>query len=247
MTRRFRDTAAAGEAPSPARGAGRVLPSACRIAAAIALALPPSGLAGCANPQQILTMTVERYLSAVQQRDDEEMAMLWAPYRREISGLQPADERKKYEVFQGRVRQTHVRYDQAKREGVLPPDPMGIALFRGLGLGRGAVALPLTTRIEPDGASAHVRTRVVTNLETLHLESLPDGVRIYLMGYPIGGIEMISVGFDALEKHHLLESVDIDWTLSRAAQGVGTPTGWLIESIAADPNTAVEWKPKARS
>jgi hypothetical protein len=112
-------------------------------------------------------------------------------------------------------------------------------------MGKGAVSFPISARIEDGGAAARVRTRVVTNLETLHLDSLPDGVRIYLMGYPVGKLEMITVGFDELSNHRLLESVDIDWRLSKTAATADEPGRWLIESIAADPSSSVEWKPKA--
>ena len=220
------------------------------ISGAIALAaaiVAAASAVGCSSgAHQALYMTVERYLAAMQQRDDEGLAFLWAPYLREVQGLKPEEEKKKYAVFRSRIRKANMLYDLGKRDGVLSPDPLGVALFRALGLGKGANSLPLAWSIEEGGATAHVRTRVVTNFETLHLESLPDGVRVYLMGYPFGKIEMVAVGFEKLSDHRLLESVDIDWTLSRAPTATSTPGRWLIESLAVDPNSAVEWKPPAR-
>lgn len=214
------------------------------LAAAAAALLAGQGCA--ADPAQLLYMTVERYLAGVQQREDQELSYLWAPFQREISGLSDEEKKKALTTFKARIRKANRVYDQERREGTLPPDPLGVVLFRALGLGKGSASLPLSGKVDEGGASARVRTRVVTNLETLHLDSLPTGVRVYLMGYPFGTVEMIAVGYDDPSKHRLLESVDIDWVLSRAPDNVWSPAGWLIESITPDPNSAVEWKPPAK-
>jgi hypothetical protein len=203
-------------------------------------------LPSCSTPTHALNLTVERYLSAVQQRSDETMARLWAPYRREVDGVSLEAEKKAFDAFQAVIRRAHQDFETAKRTREITPDPLGVGLFRALGLGKGTVSIPLGTEIEEGGQSARVRTRIVTNLENLHLETLPDGVRIYLVGYPLGRLEMIAVGYDDLSKHSLLGSVDIDWRLSRASGDIRTLTGWLIESIAPDPESAVQWKPSRR-
>ncbi len=215
-----------------------------RLAPAAALAAGLIAGFGCSNPSRPLYITVERYLSAVQQHDDDFLALLWAPHRREYASLTPEEQPRLFQAFRDRLRDANRMFDRAKQEGSLPPDPLGVAMFRALGLGKGAVSLPVSAIIGEGDGAARVRTRVVTNLETLHLDSLPDGVRIYLMGYPLGRLEMITVGFDSPKNHHLLDSVDIDWTLSRTPAGMRSPAGWLIESIAADPGSAVEWHPR---
>src|SRR5262245_13069715 len=203
---------------------------------------------GCApDPKQLLYMTVERYLAGVQQRDDQELSYLWAPYQRETFKMSDEEKNKALTTFKARIRKANHTYDQERREGSLPPaDPLGVILFRALGLGKGATSLPLSGSIDEGGATARVRTRVITNLETLHLDSLPTGVRVYLMGYPFGNVEMIAVGYDEPSKHRLLESVDIDWVLSRPPEKVWSPAGWLIESLSPDPNSATEWKQPAK-
>ena len=215
-----------------------------RGAAAPLLLAAALAAAGCGPaPEQGLYMTVERYLAAVMQRDPEGMALMWAPYRREIAGLVEEDQKKKYAAFQRMIRNANREFENAKKDGTLAPDPLGVALLRGLGIGKGAVSLPGEWSIAPDGATAAVRSRINTNLDAMNLNSLPDGVRVFLMGYPLGRMEMIAVGYDKLEERHLLGSVDVDWRLSRAPEGMRTPAGWLIESLSADPNSAVEWKP----
>jgi hypothetical protein len=201
---------------------------------------------GCTSEESRVNMTVERYLSSVVQRNDEGIATIWAPFCRELLGLPAEEYQKKLKELEPRILQSHHLFDKAKEDGEIPPDPLGLAMFRALGMGKGAVSFPLSTRIEEGGATAHVRTRIVTNLETIHLDAIPDGTRIYLMGYPVGKLETIAVGYEDLSQHHLLEAVDIDWTLSRAPAGAPYSSGWLIESIVPDPNSSVEWKPKGK-
>ncbi|HZE89674.1 MAG TPA: hypothetical protein VE404_09005 [Verrucomicrobiae bacterium] len=200
----------------------------------------------CISTESRLTGTVERYLTAIVRRDSEGMALVWGPFRRDAGAGNSEGYGKRLVAFEGRYQAGQRAFDMAKKEGSLAPDPFGVAMFRALGLGKGAASFPIATEVTGEGATARVRTRVVTNLETLHLDSLPDGVRVYLPGFPLGRLEMISVGFDELANHRLLESVDVEWILSRATEAVPSPTGWLIESIAADPNSSVEWKPKAK-
>jgi len=212
-------------------------------AAAASALLAGALAAGCApTREQALYITVERYLAAVMQRDFEGMAMMWAPYRRDVAGLTPEEEKKRFDAFQRQIARGNRAFERAKQEGTLAPDPLGVALFRGLGIGKGAVSLPGRWSIAPDGMTAQVRTRINANLDALRLNTLPNGVRVYLMGYPLGRLDMIAVGYDKLEERRLLASVDVDWILSRAPEGVRTPAGWLVESLAADPNSAVEWK-----
>ncbi len=185
-------------------------------------------------------------MSALQQRDNNSLALLWGPHRREAAGVDEATEQVLYEAFERRVKEAHDGFDSAKESGVLPEDPLAVATFRALRLGKGAASIPLGVEIAEDGATARVRTRIVTNLDNLQLENLPLGVRVYLMAYPMGRLELMAVGYQKLEDKSLLGSVDIEWKLSRAPQGVGTVAGWLIESITPDPATAARWEPGKR-
>ncbi|MBI3447373.1 MAG: hypothetical protein HY049_00425 [Acidobacteria bacterium] len=216
-----------------------------RLAARLALVAALAATSACTSTDSRLTATVERYLAAIVQRDSGGMALVWGPFRRDAGDGNSEGYRNHLVTFEGRYQAGQRAFDMAKKEGSLAPDPFGVAMFRALGLGKGAASFPIEVQVRDDGATARVRTRVVTNLETLHLDAIPDGVRIYLMGYPVGRLEMISVGFDELSSHRLLQSVDVEWILSKATETVPSPTGWLIESIAADPNSSVEWKPKA--
>jgi hypothetical protein len=200
----------------------------------------------CEKPERAPLVTVERYMSAIQQRDNQILALLWGPHRRHVAGA--ADEAVKAleEAFEQRVLEAHDGFDAAKESGMLPEDPLAVATFRALRLGKGAASIPLGVEIAEDGATARVRTRIVTNLDNLQLENLPLGVRVYLMGYPMGHLELMAVGYQKLEDKSLLGSVEIEWRLSRAPEGVGTVAGWLIESITPDPATAARWEPGRR-
>jgi hypothetical protein len=205
--------------------------------------------AGCIGTEQRLHITVERYVSAVTTRDHRSLALLWAPYRRETAALSETEQAKRFEAFEAMIRASHEdAFNAAKRSGELAADPLGITIFRGLGLGKGAFSLPSRAALDPGGATAKVRTRINTNLDTLYLDSLPDGVRVYLPGFPLGRLETISVGFERLEDKKLLSAVEVDWILSRAPEGWKSPAGWLIEAVVFDAESGVIWNgPRRKS
>jgi hypothetical protein len=210
------------------------------------LLLALAGAAACSKPGRSAEITVERYMSAIQQRDDRIMAVLWAPYRRGISDLPEDQVEVRFAGFQEMIRQAHREFENAKETGVLAPDPLGVAMFRALRLGKGAISIPMGLALEENGRTATVHTRLVTNLDNLQADSLPFGVRVFLMGYPFGRLETVAVGYEKLEDHSLLGSVDITWSLSRETEEMAAPAGWLIESITVDPDTAARWQPGRR-
>ncbi len=219
-----------------------------RVGAVLAAALLGAVVtSSCDRPERGPIVTVERYLSALQQRDNDMLAILWASHRRAAASLGEEDRKALVEAFALEIQEANDAFDAAKESGVLPEDPLGVAMFRALRIGKGAVSIPLGAEISEDGATATVRTRIVTNLDNLQLENLPTGVRVYLMGYPMGRLEMVAVGYQKLEEKSLLGSVDVEWRLSRAPQGMGTVAGWLIESITPDPASAARWEPGRRA
>lgn len=191
---------------------------------------------------------MERYLAAVMQRDDRMMAILWAPYRREAEDLSGEEREERFAAFQQLIDTAHAGFARAKETGQLPgeDDPLGVAMFRAMRLGKGAFTIPLGTEISSDGSRAVVRTRLNTNIDNLQLDSLPTGVLVYVAGYPLGRLERISVNYEQIDEKSFLGAVDITWNLVRAPEGMATPAGWLIESFAADPGTAVKWEPGRR-
>ena len=185
-------------------------------------------------------------MAAVMQRDDRMMSVLWASYRLETKGLPREEIEKRFAVFGGMIEAAGEGFEQAKTTGELPPDPLGVTLFRAMRLGKGAFSVPLGVTMSDDGESAVVRTRLNSNLDNLQLDVLPTGVLVYVAGFPLGRLERISVNYEKIEDKAFLGAVDLEWRLRRAPEGAGTPTGWLIDSITADPDTAVMWEPGKR-
>jgi hypothetical protein len=189
---------------------------------------------------------VELYLAAAMQRDENMMSILWAPYRRETRGLAGEELEARFADFQQDIAAGHAAFEAAKQSFELSPDPLGVALFRALRLGKGAFTIPLGTTLSDDGRTAVVRTRLNTNVDNLQLDSLPTGILVYVAGYPLGRLERISVNYEEVADKSFLAAVDIEWQLVRPAEGVGSPAGWLIESFAPDPESAVKWEPHSR-
>jgi len=227
--------------------APRRFPGGARVLVLLGLLFAPA-IGSCSNPKRDVNLTVEGYLGAIQQRHHRALAIFWAPYRREVAGLSEAEAAERLESFRQRIETAHAGFEKAKQDGALTPDELGVALFRALGIGKGAYSVPLDAVFEEAGGMsiARARTRVITNLDGINLDGLPTGVRIYLMGFPFGRLERIAVGYEELNEQSLLGSVDIDWTVVKAGPGIASPTGWLIESLAPDPASAVEWVPGRR-
>lgn len=181
-------------------------------------------------------------MSAVMQRDDRMMAYLWAPFRLQVQDLDEKATEEKLAAFRREIDVAHAGFARAKETGQLPEDPLGVAMFRAMRLGKGAFTIPLGAQVAEDGRTAVVRTRLNTNLDNLQLDSLPTGVLVYAAGYPFGRLERISVNYEEMADKAFLASVDIEWHLVRAPEGMSSPSGWLIESFRADPETAVMWE-----
>jgi len=224
-------------------------PSRSRPVAAALAALALAALASCSNPDRAVNLTIEAYLGAIQQRHHRAMAQIWAPYRRSVEGMTKEQEAAALETFRQRIDDANAEFENAKKTGSLTPDDLGIGMFRALGIGKGAFSVPLGVEIEEAGGHmiAHVRTRILTNLDGINLDDLPTGVRVYLMGYPFGHLETVAVGYEELKDESLLGSVEVDWNLVKADNAMRSPTGWLIESISPDPSSAVRWEPGRRN
>jgi hypothetical protein len=221
-----------------------VLPGKSRIFAAILAAACMFSLS-CTHETRGPRITVEKFLGGVQQRHHRAIAQLWAPYVRSVVGKSEAEKAVAMAAFKTVIEDANAAFAGAKKDGVIPDGPISIAMFRALGMGKGAFSVPAGARVlkGSEGRVAQVRTRINTNLGNLNLDHLPTGVRIYLMSYPIGKLQMISVGYDEISDQNLLGSVDIDWKVIKASPELPSPTGWLVESFEVDLDSSVRWIP----
>ncbi len=217
-----------------------------------ALALIPaiSLLVSCAPSANTLYVTMETYISAVSLNDVGRALASSAPYQRDLKEAASSEEKavvtKRYEEMMERG---YMLWEQSKSMGEMAPDLMGVALIRGIGLGReGAAAMPLNVRFEAGNTRAVITSRAITNYDRIPWGNLPSGGRMYLLGYPFGKVVNFATGYDDPSILKLLATVDLQWTLV-TLQGVKrpevAPSDWYVEKVEARPDTATSWSPPA--
>lgn len=203
--------------------------------------------AACTPSVNTLQVTVDAYISAVSLSDVGRILDLLAPYQRALREESPDRAEAIAKEFRGRIEDGFMRWEGARPTGKLELDPLGIAIIRGIGLGKeGAAALPLNVRFEDGNMRGIVTTRALTNYKSIRWDSIPTG-RIYLMGFPFGKVINFATGYDDPSGFELLDTVDLEWTLTRLA-GVrtqGAPGDWFVESVEPVEGTATSWRPAA--
>jgi hypothetical protein len=203
------------------------------------------GVAGCTPSFNPLQVTVEAYISAVSLSDTARMMDLTASYQRELPGA--ADDAAVEELqkrYRGIYETAFMAWEAGRGTGKLEFDQLGIALIRGIGLGKeGAAAIPLGVRFEADNTRGIVMTRAITNYEAIRWDYIPTSGRMYLMGVPFGTVVNFAPAVDDVSELELLATVDVEWTLVRVPDASGSPAGWYVERVTALPETATAWSP----
>lgn len=210
--------------------------------AGLVLVLVATGCTPSFNPLQV---TVDAYISAVSLSDTGRMMDLTAAYQREL--LQAPDDESVKELqkrYRGMCETAFMAWEAGRRTGALEFDDLGIALIRGIGLGKeGAAAVPLGIRFEAENTRGIVTTRAVTNYGAIAWEYIPASGRMYLMGMPFGSVVNFAPAADDITQLELLATVDVEWTLVSIPDAPGSGAGWYVENVRALPGTAVGWSP----
>jgi hypothetical protein len=212
-------------------------------AAGLAAALAATA---CTPSVNTLQVTVDAYISAVSLNDVQRILDLSAPYQRALRESPPERAEEIAREFRGRIEAAYMLWESARATGQLALDPLGIAVIRSIGLGKeGAAALPLAVRFEEGNTRGIVTTRALSNYKSIRWNSIPTGGRIYLMGFPFGKVINFATGFDDPSAFELLDTVDLEWTLTRFA-GLRTPAApgdWFVETVDPMEGTATSWRP----
>ncbi len=208
-------------------------------------------LAACGPNVNAVNVTVETYIAAVSLQQVARVLELSAPCQRELlAAATPEAQRAVEKRYRDMIERGYILWENAKATGKLEDEGLGVALIRGIGLGReGGASFPLGVTFADANAKALATTRANTNYDTIRWGNLPTGGRMYLMGHPFGTVVNFATGFDDPSTLKLLATVDLEWSLVRASPAVrrgGTGKDeWLIESLRPLAETATSWSPPA--
>lgn len=197
----------------------------------------------CSPSYNELQVTVDAYISAVSLSSTGTMMDLTASYQREL--LKAPDDAAVAELqkrYRGIFENAFMAWEAGRSTGALEFDELGIALIRGIGLGKeGAAAFPLGVRFEDNNTRGIVTTRAITNYQAIAWEYIPSSGRMYLMGMPFGSVVNFAPAVDDITRIELLGTVDVEWTLVNIPEAPGSRAGWYIEKVTPLPGTATAW------
>lgn len=204
-------------------------------------------MSACANPREArIREDTDEYIVGVQYEDTRAVVKRMAPFRAEI-GSHPQDDwtsiRERYEQA---ATAAFAAYEDAKTSGSFPVQDDGIALLQALSVGKGVYYAFEDVQIENGGASATARMVVNLDYSPQKFGSLPLDTKIFLVGDPLGTVEMVVVGVLPAQPLQVLESIALEWRLTWYAAVDVYPGGWSVDSIRPLPERTrfVPWEPE---
>ena len=151
--------------------------------------------AACANPGDArLREDTDEYIIGVQYEDSRGLVKRMGPFRAEIA-TRPQGEwtsiRERYELG---ISAAFAAYEDAKESGNFPIHEDGVALLQALAVGKGVYYAFEDIQILDGGASATARMLVNLDYSQHQFDKLPQGTRVFLVGEPLGTVEVVTVG-----------------------------------------------------
>ena len=123
---------------------------------------------------------------------------------------------------------------------------LGIALLQALAVGKGVYYVFEDTQIEDGGTSATAHMVVNVDYSAHQFESLPLDTRVFLVGEPLGTVQVVTVGILPAQPLQVLESIVLEWRLTWYPAVDVYPEGWTVDSIRplAERTRFVSWEPE---
>jgi hypothetical protein len=202
--------------------------------------------AACANPREARVRDdTDEYIIGVQYEDRRSLVKRQGPFRAEIAGL-PSEE---WETVRDRYEQAatdaFAAYEEAKESGGFPVEDDGIALLQALSVGKGVYYAFEDIQLQGGGATAVARMIVNLDYAAHQFSTLPLDTRVFLVGEPLGTIEILTVGVLPEAPLRVLQSTVLEWRLTWYPAVDVYPDGWAVDSVRALPERTqfVAWEP----
>lgn len=193
--------------------------------------------AGCSDSERIAGETLVRYMEAVQSEDwDALFCLSTGAAAADELGDDPAARRAAFAAW---ARAWLERYTEGRDEGLVDTESNPIAVIELFALGRGTwYSIAAVERIDDD--TLRVATALRFGYDQANLSRLSPGTTFYLAADPPGRVRAVQVPAGPREiQVEVLESVNVEWMLSRAPAAAGCAAGrWTVAEATPVPDSA---------
>ncbi len=203
-------------------------------------------ISACVNPrEERIREDTDEYIIGVQYEDTRGLVKRMGPFRAEIASRPQEEWTSIRDRYEQAVTAAFAAYEDAKTSGSFPLDDDGIALLQALAVGKGVYYVFEDTQIEDGGASATAPMVVTLDYSAHQFDSLPLDTKVFLVGEPLGTVQVVTVGILPDQPLQVLESIVLEWRLTWYPAVDVYPAGWSVDSIRPLPERArfVSWEP----
>jgi hypothetical protein len=188
----------------------------------------------------------DEYIVGVQYEDTRGLVKRLGPFRAELAQRPREEWDSLRQSYEQQAVAAFAAYEESKDSGNFPLQDDGIALLQALSVGKGVYYAFEEVEISSDGESATARMVVNQDYSAYQFDSLPLDTRVFLVGEPLGTVQVVTVGIAPAQPLRLLESIVLEWQLTWHAAVDVYPEGWCVDSIRplAGRTRFRLWEPK---
>lgn len=204
-------------------------------------------LSACVDPRQARSREdTDQYIIDVQYEDTRGLVKRMGPFRAEIEHRPPEEWTSIRERYESVITAAFASYEEAKTSGSFPVEDDGIALLQALAVGKGVYYAFEDVQLAEDGATAIALMVVNLDYSPQQFDSLPLDTKVFLVGEPLGTVQVVTVGILPAQPLQVLQSIVLEWRLTWYPAMDVYPEGWSVDSIRpmAERARFVPWEPE---
>jgi hypothetical protein len=173
---------------------------------------------------------VHTYINAVQRKDYKTLYELRADLVDEVSPLSENKKENHFEFFKRNMEKKYENYEKGRERGELIFSQEGIVLIKAFVLGKGTFYQPIHW-VQVSETKGFIDTLLEFGYAYINYDTFPEGTVIYLMGYPLGRIDKLTIQRSGKVVKKVLKEGRVRWWFEKKKPSHLSPSGWHIKSI----------------
>lgn len=199
------------------------------IIAFLFLAVIP--LLSCSPPlQHEGEKLIHTYINAVQKKDYKILYELRANLADEIKDLPENKKEDHFEFFKRNMEEKYKDYERGREQGELIFSQEGIVLIKACVLGKGTYYQAMQS-VQISETTGFMDTLLEFGYGHINYDTFPAGTVIYLMGYPLGHVDRLTIQRSGKVVKKVLKEAKVRWWFKKSDPSHFSPSGWRIESV----------------